>query len=247
VADLDWLIRPIAHRGLHDTVNGLIENTPSAVEAAIEAGYAVEVDVQPAGDGQVMVFHDAALDRLTRGRGTVIEHSAAELKRLAFKGTSDRMQTLPELLEQVSGRVPLVIEIKSDWGERGAFEKMLASCLQPYKGLAAVMSFDPNATAAFGDAAPQRPRGLVAGSFRNPHYWGHLSPQRRFVMRHLLSAFVAKPHFVAYDIETLSAAAPWVWRSVLRRPLLTWTVKSNAQRERARRCADAMIFEGFRP
>ena len=245
--NLDWLIRPIAHRGLHDAKNGLIENTPSAVEAAVEAGYAVEVDVQPAGDGQAMVFHDATLERLTEGHGMVIEQSATKLKRLAFKGTSDHMQTLPELLEQVSGRVPLVIEVKSDWGQRGEFEKILASYLQPYKGPAAVMSFDPNATAAFGEASPQRPRGLVAGSFRNPIYWGHLSSRRRFVMRHLLSAFVAKPHFVAYDIEALPAAAPWVWRNVTKRPLLTWTVKSDTQRDRALRHADAMIFEGFRP
>ena len=247
MTDLDWLIWPIAHRGLHDASEGRIENTPSAVQAAIDAGYAVEVDIQPAGDGEAVVFHDAELDRLTRGSGNVSEKSTGELKRVHFKDTSDRMQTLPELLEQVSGQVPLVLEIKSDWKARGLFEKTVARDLQSYRGNVAVMSFDPNSTAAFASTAPNVPRGLVAGSFRDPHYWGHIPPMRRFSMRHLLSGFIAKPHFVAYDIEALPAAAPWVWRKIIQRPLLTWTVRTKAQRARAAKWADAMIFEGFRP
>ncbi|MDA7946266.1 MAG: glycerophosphodiester phosphodiesterase [Hyphomicrobiaceae bacterium] len=247
MSDLDWLVQPIAHRGLHNVSEGIVENTPSAIQAAIDAGYAVEVDIQPAGDGKAVVFHDAALDRLTRDSGNVADKNTDDLKRIRFKDTNDRMQTLPELLEQVSDRVPLILEIKSNWGARGPFERTVARDLDRYQGNVAVMSFDPNVTAAFASAAPERPRGLIACAFRNPHYWGHIPPLRRFLMRHLLSGFIAKPHFIAYDIEALPALAPWVWRNVIRRPLLTWTVRDKAQRERAASHADAMIFEGFRP
>lgn len=247
MAHLDWLIRPIAHRGLHDAAKGIIENTPSATQAAIDAGYAIEVDVQEAGDGEGMVFHDSVLDRLTEGTGPVNSRPSAELKRIRFKATSDRMQSLPDLLEQISGRVPLVIEIKGDWRTHGPFERYLAELIGAYRGQAAVMSFDPYAIAALAQAAPELPRGLIAGPFRNPLFWGHLTPWKRFYMRNLLSAFIAKPHFVAYDIEALPSAAPWIWRRVLGRPLLTWTVRSDEQRRRAKRVADAMIFEGFRP
>lgn len=245
--DLDWLIGPIAHRGLHDAAKGLVENTPSAIQAAIDAGYGVEVDVQQAGDDEAMVFHDPTLERLTEANGAVVDRPSDELKRVRFKETSDRMQTLSELLEQISGRVPLIIEIKSDWGKRGRFERHLACILKGYDGHAAVMSFDPKAVAAYAAAAPELPRGLIAGPFRNPLYWGHLSAWRRFLMRHLLSAFIARPHFVAYDIEALPSAAPLVWRRVLGRPLLAWTIRSKRERVRAKRYADAMIFEGFRP
>lgn len=247
MAELDWLIRPFAHRGLHDAEKGLIENTPSAFQAALGAGFAIELDVQPSADGEIMVFHDAALDRLTKGTGRVNEHSAMELKKVRFKGTSDHMQTLAEFLEQVAGRVPVLIEIKSDWGPRGPVERRLGEILGRYEGRAGVMSFDPHAVFAFAEAAPAIPRGLVAGSFRNPLYWGHLSRWKRFTMRHLLSTFIATPHFVAYDVSALPAIAPWIWRSLLRRPLLTWTVRTQAEQDTARRCADAMIFEGFRP
>lgn len=247
MTDLDWLVRPIAHRGLHDHGKGRIENSQSAVQAAIDAGYGVEVDIQPASDGEAVVFHDADLGRLTVERGAVAERTSGELKKVRFKDTSDRMQALPELLEQVAGRVPLILEIKSDWRGRGPFEATVARHLEHYNGRVAVMSFDTNAVNAFRMVAPALTRGLVAGSFRNPDYWGHLPAMRRFVMRHLLSSFIAKPQFIAYDIEALPAPAPWVWRDILRRPLLTWTVRTEAQRERAKRWADAMIFEGFRP
>ena len=247
MAHLDWLNLPIAHRGLHDAAKGIIENTPSAVEAAIDAGYGVEVDVQQAGDGEAMVFHDHTLDRLTKGTGPLNTRTSAELKRIRFKGTSDRMQTLPELLEQVSGRVPLIIEIKSVWHTHGPFERQLANILGACNWQAAVMSFDPYAIKAYAQAAPDLPRGLIAGPFRDLHFWGHLSPWKRFYMRHLLSTLIARPQFVAYDVDALPSAAPWVWQWVLNRPLLAWTVRSDAQRQRAQRAADAMIFEGFRP
>src|SRR4051794_2404055 len=64
-AALDWLTaRPIAHRGLHDKAKGVIENTVSAALAAVDAGYAIECDVQLTGDGEAVVFHDFTLDRL---------------------------------------------------------------------------------------------------------------------------------------------------------------------------------------
>src|SRR5262245_61704408 len=99
---LNWLIaRPIAHRGLHDAAAGVIENTPSAIIAAIAADYAIEVDLQITADGEAMVYHDAALGRLTEGDGRLAAMSAADLRRVAFKGTSDRMLALGELVDLV--------------------------------------------------------------------------------------------------------------------------------------------------
>ncbi|GBE44524.1 MAG TPA: glycerophosphodiester phosphodiesterase [Rhizobiales bacterium] len=247
MAKLEWLNRPIAHRGLHDEAKGIVENTASAFQAAVNAGYAIEFDVQEAGDGAAIVFHDSTLDRLMEASGPVIALGFEQLKRINFKNVSDRLQTLPEVLELIAGRVPVLIEIKSNWRMRGPFEAELAQILKAYDGRAAVMSFDPNAVAAFAGHAPGFPRGFLAGPFRNPQYWGHLSRWQRFRMRHLLGAFIARPHFVAYDIEGLPSLAPLIWRRALNRTLLAWTVRSEPERQRAQRWADAMIFEGFRP
>ena len=68
----DWLTaRPIAHRGLHDRAASRPENTLAAARAAVAGGFAIECDVQLSADGEAMVFHDAALGRLTEAREAV--------------------------------------------------------------------------------------------------------------------------------------------------------------------------------
>src|SRR3972149_9924010 len=109
----DWLTaRPIAHRGLHDAAAGVVENTAAAFRAAISGDYAIECDLQLSADGEAMVYHDDALGRLTEGKGRLDAMPAAALKRVAFKATADRMQTLGELCELVADRVTLLIELK---------------------------------------------------------------------------------------------------------------------------------------
>lgn len=244
---VDWLIRPVAHRGLHNANEGIIENTATAFQAAIDAGYAIECDIQASADGEAVVFHDDALERLTTSRGPVAERTAAALGKAAFRNSRDSIQTLPELLEQVGGRVPLVIEIKTAWRGHGPLEERVASHLRGYDGKAAVMSFDPYSMGAFAEIAPGIPRGLVSCRFDDAGEWDELSRVQRFRMRHLLSATIARPDFIAYDIKALPALAPVLGRNLAGWPLLTWTVRTRADRERAKRWTDAMIFEGFRP
>ena len=109
------------------------------------------------------------------------------------------------------------------------------------------MSFDPHFVAAFREAAPALPRGLIADRFNDTDYWRDLSPLQRFAMRHLLTSTFARPHFIAYDVKALPALAPLIAKTVFGLPLLTWTVRTQADRERALRYADAMIFEGIEP
>jgi glycerophosphoryl diester phosphodiesterase len=56
-----------------------------------------------------------------------------------------------------------------------------------------------------------------------------------------------KPHFIAYYVRDLPALAPLLARHVLGMKLLTWTVRSEAERKRVRWWAQQVIFEGFRP
>ena len=89
-----WMSQPFAHRGLHDKDKGIIENSRSAFEAAIDHGFGFETDLRPASCGEIMVFHDAQLERLTHATGAFDQHSKAQLQALSFKGTSDKMMSL---------------------------------------------------------------------------------------------------------------------------------------------------------
>ena len=246
MAELYWLKRPIAHRGLHDAAKGIVENSASSVRAAMGAGYAVEVDLQCAADNMPVVFHDDTLDRLTADAGPVAAHSADSLSRISLRNSEDNILSFPALLALVNGHVPLVLEVKSTWSRDGKFEANIANMLASYPGPVAVMSFDPYSLAAFRQAAPLLPRGLVADRFDDASYWSQLKLWQRLAMRNLLTAAIAWPNFIAYDIEALPALAPLIAR-LFGLPLLTWTVRSPEQRERALRYADAMIFEGITP
>ena len=242
----DWLIaRPIAHRGLHDAARGIIENTTGAIDAAIAGRYGIEVDLQISGDGEAMVHHDDALGRLTDGDGRLAEMSAAELKRVPFRASAERMLTLPELLERVGGRVALVLELKSRFDGDDRLVARVARALASYSGPVAAMSFDPVMVAALRRIAPHLRRGIVA-----ERRFAELPPRsaawRRPALAHLLHAPMARPDFVAYRVDDLPAPATWVAR-LLGLPVLTWTVRTAAQRQRAAQHADQMIFEGFRP
>jgi glycerophosphoryl diester phosphodiesterase len=243
---LDWLIaRPVAHRGLHDASAGIIENTVSAVSAAVAGGYAIEVDLQITRDGEAMVHHDETLGRLNDGEGRLDRMNAADLAAVSFKATPDRMMTLGDLLAVVAGRVPLFLELKSHFDRDRRLPLRTAEVLQSYGGPVAVMSFDPRQIEAIQDIAPGLPRGMVAQrSYRGK---GKPAVSGADKLSYVLRALRSRPHFIAYHVNDLPAAAHLLARYMLGLPLLTWTVRSPEERRRAERWADQMIFEGFRP
>jgi len=244
----DWLTaRPVAHRGLHDAARGIIENMPAAASAAVAGNFSIECDIQLTSDGEAMVHHDDQLGRLTEGSGALLTKTAAELKAVTFKTTSERMMTLADLCAQVAGRVPLVIEVKSHFDGDRKLVKRMAEVLSSYDGPAVGMSFDPDQVVALRELMPNRARGIVAKRHYTETDWPDVSPAQRHDMTHLRHFFRTQPAFVAYWVDELPAAAPWIARNVFGCPLLSWTVRTPAQRARAARYADQIIFEGFRP
>jgi glycerophosphoryl diester phosphodiesterase len=244
----DWLTaRPVAHRGLHDIARGIVENMPGAFEAAVSGNFAIETDLQLSADGEAMVHHDDVLGRLTEGSGALLGKTSAELRAIPFKNTSERMISLGDLCALVNGRVPLMIEVKSHFdGDRKLVTRM-AEVLRPYAGPAAVMSFDPDQVLALREIIPERPRGIIAQRSYDDDDWKKPTPAQRDGMLHLRHVFRTRPHFVSFWVDQLPAPAPWIARHIFGLPLLTWTVRTPEQRERAARQADQMIFEGFVP
>ncbi len=246
--DPAFLTRPIAHRGLHDRANGIIENSRAAAEAAIEHGYGIEIDIQRAGCGEAMVFHDETLKRLTGHPGLVAEHSAADLGMVTLAGSDETIPTLGEFLGIVAGRVPLLIEIKDQDGHLGTgvgpLERRVAEVLAGYAGPVALMSFNPHSVAALAEAAPDRPRGLTSCSFEGAD-WA-LPDYRRAELAALSDFDRTGASFISHDHKDLANAA--VARLKARGvPILCWTIRSPEQEAAARRVADNVTFEGYHP
>ncbi len=225
-----------AHRGLHSA--GVPENSPSAFAAAIARSMGIECDIQRSADGQALVFHDDELDRLTAETGPIAQRNAEALGRIKLSGSSDTIPTLRQLLDQVAGKVPLLIEIKSG---RDDSRRVSAVCLavrralEGYTGSHAIMSFDPRVARWFATHSPLTLRGLVVTEEDDKALPG-------MIRRHLW-LWHARPHFLAYDIRDLPSRFAQAQRK-RGLPLLTWTVRSPDLGERAAQYADAPIAEG---
>ncbi|MBL8907626.1 MAG: glycerophosphodiester phosphodiesterase [Rhizobiales bacterium] len=241
---LDWLVaRPIAHRGLHDKAEGVLENTAAAFAEAVDHGYAIECDLQLSRDGEAMIFHDDTLERLTDATGPVIARPASELQKVAFKNSPARMQTLAEMLDQVAGRATLVIEIKSLWNGDNRLADRALSVLETYEGPCALMSFDPDIIAHVRERSPLTVRGIVADRTTDAYY-AHLPLERRLELRSLSHADRTRPHFVSF----CAAELPFEPVTRLRAaglPIISWTIRTREQARHARRYSDQITFEGF--
>ena len=235
--------RPIAHRGLHDYAHGIVENTASAFAAAIAKGYAIECDLQLTKDGEAVVFHDDHVERLTEGRGLVINHTADEMKALTIRNSTDRLQTLTEMLAQVKGQVPLIIELKSHWDGDERLAARALDVLKTYQGDYAIMSFDPDVIDAVRRMSPHTIRGIVAERAFDSYY-DSLPLSKQIELRTFGHLARTRPDFVSFFFEEL----PWAPIDAFRAagmPIITWTIRSEKQAWQARRYSDQITFEGF--
>ncbi len=239
---------PIAHRALHDRARGRPENSRAAVAAAVEAGYGIEIDVQPSADGRAMVFHDEALDRLTPERGPVRARTAAELGRIPLRDApGEGVPTLSEMLALVAGRVPLLIEVKDQDGALGpgvgALEAAVAADLAGYAGPVAVMSFNPHSVAALGRAAPGLPRGLVTSAYQARH-WPRIPRETRLRLRGIPDYDALGASFVSHEAADLGRPRIAALKAQ-GATILCWTIRSAEAEALARRIADNVTFEGY--
>ncbi|THH37009.1 phosphodiesterase [Aliishimia ponticola] len=243
-----FLDRPIAHRALHDVAQGRPENSRAAIQAAIAAGYGVEIDVQLTADGAAFVFHDYALDRLTPETGPVRQRKADALRSIPLSGGDETIPDLPEVLALVAGRVPILLEIKDQDGamgpDIGPLEEAVAQATAQYDGPLAIMSFNPHSVARIGTLCPHLPRGLVTCGY-DPADWP-LSADICARLRQIPDYDSVGASFISHHADDL--VRPRV--AELKRngaDVLCWTIRSPEAAQTALKIAQNITFEGFLP
>lgn len=234
---LSWLTKtPVAHRGYHDMNHSIWENTLSAFQRAVDAGYAIECDLQLSSDSVPVVFHDDDMERLTGLKGDVREKTSAELSLISIGKTKDRVPTLKQLLKLCAGRVPLVIELKGRSGEDvdyGFVEAVLDE-LSSYQGNVALMSFDHHLLRDLKTAKSPWPIGLTAEG----------KTEREFNIH--AEALALGVDFISYHYGDLPNPLIDAQRK-LGMPVITWTVRDQAGMDITYANADQITFEGFDP
>ena len=188
----------IAHRGasLHAPENSLA----AFAIAQAQGADVLETDLHVTRDGEIVLFHDHTLERMSDGKGPLFAQSLAELKQWRLRGpdgqlTDERIPTLIELLSATQGEMPILLELK-DWRfvDRRHAER-LVHILTHYGVLAkcAIISFNQALVAAIRQVDPAirvgtitlvnpipKAEGMLLGPFWpllwiNPFYvaWAH--------------------------------------------------------------------------
>ena len=243
------VLRPLlgwdyAHRGLHDIAAGIPENTLEAFEAAARHGYGAELDVRLTRDGQVVVFHDEDLRRLTGVDRKVCEMTYEELSTLRILGSRTGIPLFTQVLAVFEDVAPLIVEIKAS----GAYEetcRRVDALLGEYRGVYCVESFNPDVVRWFRRHRPEVARGQLSADFIREG--GDVSPVVKFVMTHLLLNFRVRPDFIAYQHTDIARRSFRLCRKWFRTCTVGWTIASQEEYDKAKKWFDLLIFEHFLP
>ena len=234
---------PIAHRGLHDATHP--ENSLAAFENAIQHGYAVETDVRFSKDNQLVVFHDAFLARMTGQEGAVAEYTAAELAELRLAGGEQRIPLFQDALACLSGREPLLLEIKDMPGvPADTVARAVREAMRSFSGEYAVQSFQPSYVRAYKKLCPEIACGILGSgeTMKKTDFGG--SPVWRikaFAVRKMSIRWAEKLDFLSYRAEDYPSPA----LTAFPKTKLAWTVRSQEEADRLKPYVDNIIFENF--
>lgn len=233
-----------AHRGLHGRTDEAPENTQEAFRRAVAHGYGIELDVQLTKDEQVVVFHDATLNRVCKTEAAVRDRTYDELLRLRVEDSEERIPLLSEVLREVDGRVPLIIEIKMvDCNTRVC--ELTDQILRNYRGVYGIESFHPFAVRWYKKHRPDIIRGQLSADFSKEgdgkENWA------MFAVHHLVTNVLCRPDFIAYSWKSKKAVGRTLCRKLFRCLSVAWTIRSEEEYHQAEDAYDLFIFEHFLP
>lgn len=232
-----------AHRGLHG--EDCPENSMAAFRKAVERGYGIELDVHLLADGSLAVIHDSSLVRTTGQEGVVEELTADRLSQIRLEGTEETIPLFSQVLELVSGKVPLIIELKTYKRNHAALTDAVCQMLEGYEGAYCIESFDPFCVHRLRMHHPKVIRGQLAENFlkSNVKYPWLL----KWIMTTQLVNFLTAPDFVAYRFKDRDRLGVHIARKLWGAQGVCWTITSQEDLDKAVEEEYIPIFEGFSP
>lgn len=228
----DLMAFAYAHRGLWQA--GVTpENSLAAFRSAAAAGLGIEFDLRPSADGELMVFHDSLLDRLTPAHGAFESHRAADLSAVTLDGTHERIPAFDDLLALWPENLPLLTELKVDGTtDAAALAVRAGERLSDWKGRAAIMSFSEIAVRAL-------PSDLMRGQLVMPSAQTGNGVFDAVIER----AEADGIDYLAIHHSDTARASAHLFNSG--RPFVVWTIRNETDLNSARRFGPAIIFESI--
>ncbi len=238
-----FLAHRYAHRGLHNKPT-VPENSLAAFAAAVDKGYAIELDVHLMRDNNIAVIHDASLKR-TAGVDLKIEDlETKDLEKFTLEESDEKIPTLTQVLELVDGKVPLLVEIKSE-GNCAAVTAKTVEILKNYKGDYCIESFDPRCILWLKKNAPEIVRGQLTQDFIKEK--SGLAFFTRLLLTPLILNCLNRPDFIAVkqsdrkEIQIVLSTRLWGVKKFV------WTIKTKEEMLMLEKEGFTPIFEQYEP
>ena len=226
----------ISHRGLFDREK-IPENSMLAFDKALEKGYSIEIDVNMTQDGYIVVFHDNSLKRMTGIKNDITTMTLSEIKKLKLLGTENKIPTFEDVLLQVSGKVPILIEVKPNSKYKELMEKLI-NLLEKYNGKYSIQSFDPRIVYWLKKNMPQISRGQISSK--------NIREVKSRILKILLGKMVfnviTKPNFISYQYLSINEKF-YKKQKNKGREVIAWTLKNKEDYEKIRDYCDMVVFE----
>ena len=239
--------RFFAHRGLHDNGSDAPENSMAAFRKAVDAGFGIELDVQLTADLVPVIFHDPDLNRVCGVDRQVRDCTFAQLQEYTLFGSSERIPALEEFLRMVDGRVPLIVEYKSEDMDM-TLCRIIDPMLQAYKGVYCIESFNPLVLLWYRIHRPEVMRGQLSDGFLHiPKYRTLVKGPATVSVQFLLPNFLSKPDFIAYNHLYEGNLSRRICRSLYKAKSAAWTIRSEKELKMAAGAFDVFIFDSFIP
>lgn len=236
-----------AHRGLYDNGSDAPENSMPAFRRAVEKGFGIELDVQLSSDDIPVIFHDQDLERACGVHGPVRDRTFEELQKLRLFGSGEKIPALKDFLEMVDGKVPLIVEYKSEDGDM-TLCRVIDPILRSYKGVYCIESFNPLVLVWYRIHRPKVMRGQLSDGFIHiPGYRTLKKAPFTIPVQFLIPNFLSKPDFIAYNHMYEGNISRRICRNLYKSKAAAWTIKSQKELEEAKASFDVFIFDSFIP
>lgn len=237
-----WIIKKIiTHRGLYDNVNAP-ENSMRAFSLACENDFGIELDVNMLKSGEIVVFHDANIKRMTGVDKLITDCTFDEILKIKLGDTNQTIPLLEDVIKLVNGKVPLLVEIKNRETTTGELEIKTYDILKKYSGEYAIQSFNPLSVMWFKKNAPEIIRGQISGGYEN---WG-IQGIRKFMLKYLAYNIISKPDFINYEIKYIDSIF-MKFIKMKKKIIIGWVAGDKKQYEVAMEKFENVIIEKFIP
>lgn len=234
-----------AHRGLHNSAEGIPENSMAAFRLAADHGYGIELDIHLTKDGRLAVIHDNSLLRTAGVDVKAKDLTAEELGQYRLEGTDEKIPFLEEVLPLFEGKAPIIVELKVE-GNSAALAKAACELLDQYKADYCIESFHPQAIKWLKQNRPEICRGQLSQNFLK-HEGTGLGKAADFAMTHLLTSFLTVPDFIAYNHEHRNRWALKLARGIWKVQEVNWTIRTPEAMNACEKDGCLSIFEHFKP